>query len=79
MIKCKDLTEKASDYLDGNLSLRKRIGLSFHLLICRPCRNYLQQIRSTIKTVKVLQPKEKGAYDTCPLVKKLRELSRKQD
>jgi predicted anti-sigma-YlaC factor YlaD len=79
MIKCKDLTEEASAYIDGNLSLRKRIAVYYHLLICRPCRNYLQQIRSTIKTVKVSQPKEKGAYDTCPLVKKLRELTGKQD
>ncbi len=79
MIQCKDLTEEASNYLDGDLPLRKRIGLSFHLLICRCCRNYLHQIRSTIKTVKVLRPKEKETFDTCPLVKKLCELARKND
>lgn len=79
MIKCKDLTEEASDYLDGDLPLGKRIGLLFHLLICRCCRNYLQQIRSTIKTVKVLQPKEKNTSDTLALAQKLHALSCKHD
>ena len=79
MIQCKDLTEEASDYLDGDLPLGKRIGLLFHLLICRCCRNYLQQIRSTIKTVKVLQPKEKNTSDTLALAQKLHALSCKHD
>tara|TARA_R110002153_G_scaffold107109_3_gene246803 strand:+ start:58330 stop:58569 length:240 start_codon:yes stop_codon:yes gene_type:complete len=79
MIQCKDLTEEASDYLDGDLPLGKRIGLFFHLLICRCCRNYLQQIRSTIKTVKVLQPKEKNTSDTLALAQKLHALSCKHD
>jgi len=79
MIQCKDLTEEASDYLDGDLPLRKRIGLFFHLLICRCCRNYLQQIRSTIKTVKVLQPKEKQTIDTHALAQKLHSLTCKHD
>ncbi len=79
MIQCKDLTEEASDYLDGDLPLRKRMGLFVHLLICGCCRNYLQQIRNTIRTVKVLQPKEKETVDTLALAKKLHALSRKQD
>ncbi|HDY85421.1 hypothetical protein LCGC14_0600270 [marine sediment metagenome] len=79
MIKCKDVPEQASDYLDGELTFRKRIALRFHLLICHSCRTYVQQIRNTIKTVKVLQPKEKNALDTCPLIKKFRELTKKQD
>lgn len=79
MIQCKDLTEEASDYLDGDLPLGKRIGLFFHLLICRCCRNYLQQIRSTINTVKILQPKEKETIDTQTLAHKLHALSCKHD
>ncbi len=79
MIQCKDLTEEASDYLDGDLPLRKRIALFVHLVICRCCRNYLQQIRSTIKTVKVLQPKEKETIDTQALAHKLHALSCKHD
>lgn len=79
MIQCKDVTEEASDYLDGDLPLSKRIGLFLHLLICSCCRNYLQQIRSTIKTVSVLHPKEKDATDTQALAKRLHSISCKHD
>lgn len=79
MIQCKDVTEEASEYLDGDLPLSKRIGLFFHLLICSCCRNYLQQIRNTIKTVNILHPKEKDSTDTLALAKKLHSLSCKHD
>tara|TARA_R110002050_G_scaffold1244_2_gene8498 strand:- start:25724 stop:25963 length:240 start_codon:yes stop_codon:yes gene_type:complete len=79
MIQCKDLTEEVSDYLDGDLPLRKRMGLFFHLLICRCCRNYLQQFRSTIKAVKVFRPKEKESVDTKALAQKLHALNCKDD
>jgi len=79
MIQCKDLAEEASDYLDGDLPLRKRIGLFFHLLICSCCRHYLQQFRSTIRAVKVLKPKEKDNVDTQSLAQKLHALSREDD
>lgn len=79
MIQCKDLAEEASDYLDGDLPLGRRIRLFLHLLICRCCRNYLQQIRNTIRTVKVLQPKEKDNIDRHALAHKLHELTCKHD
>lgn len=79
MIQCKDLTEEASDYLDGDLPLRRRIELFFHLLICRCCRNYLQQIRNTIRTVKVLHPTEQDNNDMHALAHKLHALNCKHD
>lgn len=79
MIECKDLAAEASDYLEGELPLSKRFGLFFHLLICRCCRNYLQQIRNTIKTISVLHPKERDTTDTYALAKKLHDISCKHD
>jgi predicted anti-sigma-YlaC factor YlaD len=79
MIKCKDLIEEASDYLDGDMPLGKRIGLFFHLLICHSCRNYMQQIRRTIKTVSVLRPREKDATDKHALAQKLHSLNCKHN
>lgn len=79
MIQCKDLSEEAGNYLDATLPLRKRIELFIHLLICHNCRNYLQQIRSTIKTVKVLRPKEKVSVDIQAWAQELHALSCKHD
>ncbi|PCJ32136.1 MAG: hypothetical protein COA90_03950 [Gammaproteobacteria bacterium] len=75
MSECKDIAEEASNYIEGNLPLSKRLGLFFHLVWCKCCRNYLQQIRSTISTISVIRPRENDNTDTDDLAKKLRALS----
>nr|WP_320166111.1 hypothetical protein [uncultured Methylophaga sp.] len=75
MFQCKDVAEEASNYLEGDLPIRKRLGLFLHLLVCSCCRNYLQQLRQTISTVATLRPTEEDATDTKALAKKLRTLS----
>jgi predicted anti-sigma-YlaC factor YlaD len=75
MFQCKDVAEEASNYLEGDLPLRKRIGLFLHLVICSCCRNYLQQIRQTINTIATIHPTEEHHTDTKALAEKLRALS----
>ncbi|RKZ89205.1 MAG: hypothetical protein DRQ39_01180 [Gammaproteobacteria bacterium] len=77
MYQCKDIAEEVNNYIDGGLPLGKRIGLFFHLLICSCCRNYLQQIRSTISVVTVSHPKENDNTDPKALAKKLHNLCKK--
>jgi hypothetical protein len=45
MPNCRQVTRLQSDALDEPLSLPKRIGLRFHLLLCKWCRRYGKQIR----------------------------------
>ncbi len=45
MLNCKQATELASHSLDRKLSIRQRISLKFHLLICHLCRAYVQHIK----------------------------------
>ena len=77
MYQCKDIAEEVNNYIDGHLPLGKRIGLFFHLLYCSCCRNYLQQIRSTISIVTVSRPKEKDDTDIELLAKQLHDLCNK--
>lgn len=49
MLTCKELTELATDYLEGNLPWRRRLGVRMHLLMCRYCRAYVEQIRIVSK------------------------------
>ncbi len=77
MYQCKDIAEEVNNYIDGGLPLGKRIGLFFHLLICSCCRNYLQQIRSTISVVTVSHPKENDNTDHKALAKKLNNICKK--
>lgn len=76
MAECKDIAEEASNYLDGDLPFRKRIGLYLHLVYCSCCRNYIQQLRQTISTIAVLRPKEKDTTDTSALAKQLQEVAK---
>ena len=46
MLSCRDLAHRhASDYLDGQLGWRARMGVRFHLLICDHCRRFVTQLR----------------------------------
>ena len=74
MYQCKDIAEEVNNYIDGDLPLGKRLGLFFHLLICSCCRNYLQQIRSTISIITVSHPKEDDKTDPKILAKELHNL-----
>jgi hypothetical protein len=74
MYQCKDIADEVNNYIDGELPLGKRLGLFYHLLICSCCRNYLQQIRSTISVITVSKPKEDDATDTQELAKKLHDI-----
>ena len=50
---------------------RARIALFLHLMLCRCCRNYVQQFRKTIDTVSVVRPQEVDETDRQALAKKL--------
>ena len=47
MLKCRDITERASDLLEGGLPLGERLALRLHLALCSMCRTYLDQLRKT--------------------------------
>ena len=46
---CRELVELVTDYLDGALSTRDRLDFERHLVRCSWCRDYLDQVRTTIE------------------------------
>ena len=48
MITCRHVFDHASDYLEGPVSLRERMQLFLHLVICKYCRRYLRQLKVAI-------------------------------
>lgn len=51
---CKEVTEALTDYLEGKLGFVQRLRFEMHLGICLGCRNYLRQMKDTIRTLGVL-------------------------
>jgi len=40
MLKCRDITRLTSEELDRELSLREKMALKVHLMMCRGCQNF---------------------------------------
>jgi anti-sigma factor RsiW len=43
-------------YIDGDLPERERASFDAHMAVCRPCREYLQTYRSSIKLCQAERP-----------------------
>lgn len=48
MLKCKDISIEATEYLERSMPLRRRLLVWYHLLICVHCRRYIRQLRVII-------------------------------
>lgn len=56
MLKCKDIADHSSDYLDGTLPLSRRLAIWLHLMMCGHCRRYLKNLRMVIATLARSKP-----------------------
>jgi anti-sigma factor RsiW len=48
VLTCREVTERASEYLDDNLPFGRRLAFRLHLMMCRHCRRYVDQLARTI-------------------------------
>ena len=51
MLKCRDIADHSSDYLDSNLSLNRRLSIRFHLVMCGHCRRYLRYLHAVTEAL----------------------------
>jgi anti-sigma factor RsiW len=47
-VTCREFVEVLTDYLEGALDAGERADIERHIVICRGCSNYAEQMRSTI-------------------------------
>lgn len=59
MLNCRDMTERASDFLDAQLPFRVRFQMRMHLLMCRFCREYVRQMALVVRTLRRLSALER--------------------
>ena len=55
-LSCQELVELVTDYLEGALPAEDMARFEEHLAPCDGCRNYLEQMRETIRLVGTLTP-----------------------
>lgn len=51
---CRDVTERMTDYLDGNMGWFAWLQFKLHLLMCKHCMEYLRQMQMTRETLATL-------------------------
>ncbi len=51
MLSCQKMSELSSQYLDKNLPFRQRMQIKMHLLMCKHCRRFMDQLATTIKVL----------------------------
>lgn len=47
MLSCRDLAEIATEFTEGKLPFRRRVELHLHMAMCRGCRRFVDQLRTT--------------------------------
>ena len=62
MMKCKELSENAGDYLSGELPQGRRLAVFFHVTMCIHCRRYLCQLKISLESLRELA-QERGVLD----------------
>jgi len=51
LLRCRDVSGLATDFLEGDLGWRQRLAVRLHLLVCDGCRAFLGQMRRTVRLV----------------------------
>jgi anti-sigma factor RsiW len=55
-LSCQELVELVTDYLEGALPDEERVRLERHLQTCDGCRDYVEQMRTTISLTGEARP-----------------------
>lgn len=50
-IRCQEVVELVTDYLEGALDSGTRIELEAHLTLCTACAEYVRQLKTTLQMV----------------------------
>lgn len=51
MLTCQQLTELVTEYLEGRMSFWRRTQFQMHLGMCKHCRAYIRQMKTTVATL----------------------------
>ncbi|MEA2067920.1 MAG: zf-HC2 domain-containing protein [Verrucomicrobiota bacterium] len=80
MLTCKEVSELVSESLEHQLSLRQRMGVQLHLMMCSLCRTYKRQtlqLRELLLGVARREPSEHLSKDAARRIKQALESEQK--
>lgn len=81
MLNCRQVAEHVSAMMDGELSLRERLSVRMHLLMCVHCRRFQRHLHSMVSALRSREPST-GPVDSVfveRLVNRLEDLTKQKD
>lgn len=72
MLKCKEVAEFASDFLDKNTGAKLSLKIRLHLLICANCRCFVKHLDVTKIVVAKIIERERPAVDAEAILKNIK-------
>lgn len=78
MLKCRDVAEQGSHFLDRNIPWYKLPGWYLHLFICGNCRRFVRQLRTAIKVAAGLPRKPAKPETVATIMESLPRVSAKE-
>jgi hypothetical protein len=71
-MKCADIREKVSEYIEGTISPEEKIHIEGHLLSCKMCKEYFADMHKTVEHVHNLEEIEPPVWLTQKVMAKIR-------
>ena len=56
MLSCKDITHLANQKLDREMPFFKRMQFNLHLMVCKNCRQFMDQMQLTLESIQRIEP-----------------------
>jgi len=63
MLSCRQITERSSALLDGELGFRERWAVRMHLAMCVRCRRFTRQLRLLVESLRLRSTAESVSAD----------------
>jgi len=76
---CQELVEVITDYIEGSMDPIDRERFERHLAECPGCRDYVEQMRLTIRLTRMLRPESLSASTRQDLLRAFRGWRRGRD
>ncbi|MBL8593700.1 MAG: zf-HC2 domain-containing protein [Devosia sp.] len=76
MLKCREVSELASRYVDHDLGMMTRAQIRLHLMMCKHCTRYVRQLRQTVALLSEIAPREPSLVDDARFVALLKQRRR---
>ncbi|MFN7952192.1 MAG: zf-HC2 domain-containing protein [bacterium] len=75
-MRCVDVTELVTEYVEGRMPLGERLRFQLHLGACGHCRAYLAQMRQTVRALERVAPAPMPQDVRAELERRFRDWSR---